>query len=91
MSATSGIPEVSVPVLSSTRTFARASVSRTPPPFTMMPRCAAREVPDTIAIGTASRSGHGVATTRTDSARTASPVTQATPAMTSVTGTNTAA
>ena len=35
----------------------------------MMPRCAAREIPDTIAIGTASSSGHGVATTRTDRAR----------------------
>ena len=43
-------------------------------------------IPDTIAIGTASSSGHGVATTRTDRARVASPTAHATPA-TAVIGT----
>jgi hypothetical protein len=57
----------------------------------MIPRCAAREIPDTIEIGTASSSGHGVATTRTDRALVASPAAQATPATTSVIGTKTAA
>ena len=41
-----------------------------------------------IAIGAASSSGHGVATTSTATARTGSPLTaQATPARTSVSGT----
>ena len=53
---------------------ARASVSSAPPPLTMIPRLAAREMPATIAIGTARINGHGVATTSTDSARTGSPV-----------------
>ncbi len=92
MSLSWGTPDVSVPVLSRTRTFARARVSSAPPPFTMIPRCAAREIPDTIAIGTASSSGHGVATTSTDRARSGSPeIAQAPPAMTSVTGTKIAA
>ena len=52
----------------------RASVSSAPPPFTMMPRLAAREIPATIAIGAARISGHGVATTSTASARTGSPL-----------------
>ncbi len=45
-----------------------ASVSSGPPPLTMMPRRAAREMPATIAIGAARSSGQGVATTRTASA-----------------------
>ncbi len=74
--------------MSNIRVVPRASVSRTPPPFTMIPRFAEREIPATIAIGTASRSGHGVATTRTESARIASPLTaHAAPASSRVTGT----
>ncbi len=91
MSLTSGTPDVSVPVLSRTRTFARASVSSTPPPLTMIPRCAAREIPETIEIGTANSRGHGVATTRTESARSGSPAAHAIPAITRVTGTKIAA
>ncbi len=89
MSATSGMPEVRVPVLSNSSTDPRASVSSAPPPFTMMPRRAAREIPATMAIGAAKISGQGVATTSTASARTGSPVKIHAPAaMTRVTGTN---
>ena len=78
-----------MPVLSNSSTVACATVSRAPPPLTMMPRLAAREMPATIAIGTAMISGHGVATTRTASARIASPVAaHATPATSSVIGMN---
>ena len=41
MSAISGTPEVSVPVLSNSSTLPRAIVSSAPPPLTMMPRRAA--------------------------------------------------
>ena len=52
------------------------------------PMRAARDSPDMIAIGAASSSGHGVATTSTATARTGSPLTaQATPARSSVSGT----
>ena len=68
-SARCGRPAVSVPVLSNRTTRARARVSSAPPPFTMIPRRAARQMPATIAIGAASSSGHGVATTRTATAR----------------------
>ncbi len=86
-SAICGTPAVSVPVLSNSSTFPCASVSSAPPPFTMIPRRAAREMPATTAIGTARISGHGVATTSTASARTASPESsQAAPAIASVTG-----
>ncbi len=52
--------------------------SRAPPPLTMIPRFAERLIPATIAMGAARSSGHGVATTSTDRARTGSPeVTQA--------------
>ena len=88
-SATCGTPEVSVPVLSNSRIVDRATVSSAPPPLTMIPRLAAREMPATIAIGTARINGHGVATTSTDSARTGSPeAIQAAPAITSVIGMN---
>ena len=90
--ASLGRPAVSVPVLSNRTTRARASVSSGPPPLTITPRRAAREIPATIAIGAASRSGHGVATTSTASARTGSPErTQAAAAMASVNGTKTRA
>ena len=72
-SATCGMPAVSVPVLSNSSTFPCASVSSAPPPFTMIPRRAAREMPATTAIGTARINGQGVATTSTLSARTGSP------------------
>ena len=76
-----------MPVLSNSRTEPRASVSRAPPPFTMMPRLADREMPATIAIGTARISGHGVATITTERNRIGSPVrAHAPPAITSVTG-----
>ena len=86
-SARRGRPAVSVPVLSKSMTRARASVSSAPPPLTMMPRLAERLMPETMAMGAASRSGHGVATTRTARARTGSPErSQATTAMISVSG-----
>ena len=87
MSAISGIPEVSVPVLSNSSTLPRAIVSSAPPPLTMIPRRAAREMPATTAIGTARINGHGVATMSTVRARVESPLNnQAPPAITSVTG-----
>ena len=87
-SARRGRPAVSVPVLSKSMTRARASASRAPPPLTMMPRFAERLMPETMAMGAASSSGQGVATTRTARARTGSPeMAQAMPAMTSVSGT----
>ena len=49
--------------------------SRAPPPLMTTPICAARDSPDMIAIGAASSSGHGVATTSTATARTGSPLT----------------
>ena len=59
----------------------RRAARSTPPPLTTTPARAARETPETNAIGAARMSGHGVATTRTASARTASPLTaHATPA-----------
>ncbi len=62
------------------------------PPLTTMPRRAARETPETMATGAASRSGHGVATTSTERARTGSPENaHAAPAVASVTGTKTVA
>ena len=88
-SATRGTPDVSVPVLSNSKMDERASVSSTPPPLTMIPRLAAREIPATIAIGTARINGQGVATTNTESPRTASPeIAHAAPAISSVIGMN---
>ena len=67
-------PSVSVPVLSMTTARMRARVSSALPPLIRMPCLAARESPETIATGTARMSGHGVATTRTATARMGSPV-----------------
>jgi hypothetical protein len=54
----------------------------------MTPICAARDSPDMMAIGAASSSGHGVATTSTATARTGSPLSsQASPARARVNGT----
>ena len=63
------------------------SVSIAPAPLTITPLRAARESPETSAIGAARISGHGVATTTTASARTGSPLSaHASPATASVTG-----
>ena len=83
-----GRPAVRVPVLSNRRTRARASDSSGPPPLTMMPRRADREMPATMAIGAARSRGHGVATTSTARARVASPeMSHATAARARVSGT----
>ena len=58
-SRTSGVPTVSVPVLSNNTVRARPSASIVPAPFTTTPPCAARERPETSAIGAARISGHG--------------------------------
>ena len=73
--ARAGIPMVIVPVLSSSRTRARARASSALPPLTITPRRAARDTPARMAIGAARISGQGVATTSTASARTGSPET----------------
>ena len=92
MSVPRGRPEVSVPVLSSTRVLARPRVSSAPPPRTRTPIRDVRDRPDTIATGAASSSGQGVATTRTATARSAVRLSsQARPATASATGTNQAA
>ncbi len=54
--------------------------SSTPPFFTTTPRRAAADRPETSATGAARISGHGVATTRTATARAAPPSAHATPA-----------
>ena len=64
---------VSVPVLSNATVRTRDNSSSAPPPLTTMPDLAARLIPATNAIGAASSSGHGVATTRTSAKRTGSP------------------
>ena len=53
-----------------------------PPPFTNTPRLAQRDIPATMATGTAKISGHGVATTSTANARNGSPVANHAPAAT---------
>ncbi len=81
-----------MPVLSTSKVWARPSSSSAPPSRTSTPRRATRDSPDTIAIGVASSSGQGVATTSTATARTTSPESShANPANTSVNGTNAAA
>ena len=87
-SASPGRPWVRVPVLSKSITCPAARRSRAPPPLMTTPMCAARDRPDMIAIGAASSSGHGVATTSTATARTGSALSaQAAAARTSVSGT----
>jgi hypothetical protein len=86
-SASCGWPSVSVPVLSSRTVRALPSRSIAPAPLTTIPARAARERPDISAIGAARMSGHGVATTKTASARTGSlDATQAAPATNAVSG-----
>ena len=85
--STPGTPSVSVPVLSSNTVRAPPSRSIAPPPLTITPTLAARETPATKAIGAARINGHGVATTSTANARTASPLSaHARPAIGSVSG-----
>ena len=70
----------------------RPSRSIAAAPLTTTPARAARETPQSSAIGAARISGHGVATTKTASARTGSPDTaQAAPATTIVSGRKNAA
>ena len=84
--STTGVPLVSVPVLSSSTVLASPSRSIAVDPFAMMPRFAARETPEMRATGAARISGHGVATTSTARARTGSPLSaQAPPARMTVT------
>ena len=88
----SGVPAVRVPVLSNSSTRPAARRSSAPPLLTTIPRRAAREMPATIATGAARMSGHGVATTSTARARTASPdSSQAMPATARVRGTKASA
>ena len=70
----SGVPSVSVPVLS--RITVRASPSRSiaAPPLTMTPTRAARDTPERMATGAARMRGQGVATTSTARPRTGSPL-----------------
>ena len=83
---------MSVPVLSSSTVRAAAEALNAVPPFSTIPSPAQRERPDTIAIGAARISGHGVATTSTATARTNSPHSaHAPPASSSVSGRNIAA
>ena len=64
--------------------LADASRSNASPPFTTTPSRAARSRPAISAVGAATRSGHGVATTRTCAKRTGSPeMSQAAPAIAS--------
>ena len=89
MLASTGRPWVSVPVLSNRITRPAASCSSAPPPLITTPTRAARDRPDMIAIGAASSSGQGVATTSTATARTGSELSaQAAPATAIVSGTN---
>ena len=87
-SVTVGRPTVRVPVLSNSSTRPWARRSKATPPLMITPRELARESPAVMAIGAARISGHGVATTRTATARTASPDRdQARPAATRLTTT----
>ena len=76
-----------MPVLSNSTERASPSCSIVAAPLTTTPARAARERPEISAIGAARISGHGVATTKTASARTGSPETaQATAATIIVAG-----
>ena len=78
-------PTVSVPVLSNSTVWARASASSGPPPLTRMPRRADWATPAMKATGAARMSGHGVAATNTARLRMRSPeISQATKATASV-------
>ncbi len=86
-STTAGRPIVRVPVLSITKVVAWPRFSSAPPLLMTTPIREARESPDTIATGAANSNGHGVATTRTATARTAEPLaSHAPPAINNVKG-----
>mmetsp|Transcript_47718 Transcript_47718/g.91185 ORF Transcript_47718/g.91185 Transcript_47718/m.91185 type:complete len:515 (-) Transcript_47718:411-1955(-) len=65
---TRGVPLVRVPVLSSTTVSMPAASSSTSPPLSSSPRWAPMEVPTSTAVGVASPSAHGHATTITSMA-----------------------
>ena len=80
-------PTVSVPVLSNSTVWTRASASKGPPPLMRMPCRAARDIPAMKATGAARISGQGVDATSTARPRSASPeAIQAPPATTRVIG-----
>ena len=68
-SATTGVPRVSVPVLSNARLRTAASRSRCAPPLMRTPRRAPAASADTTATGVAITSAHGQAITSSTSAR----------------------
>ena len=69
----SGVPQVSVPVLSKARTFAPASRSSASPSRTRKPCFVALPIAAMIAVGVARTSAHGQKTTRIVTARMISP------------------
>ena len=71
MSVTSGLPRVSVPVLSSTTTSSLCARSRASPERMRMPFSAPLPVPTTMAVGVARPMAHGQAmiTTETKASR----------------------
>src|SRR5664279_4782423 len=77
-------PTVSVPVLSNSTVWARASASSGPPPLTRMPRRAACATPAIKATGAARIRGQGVAATSTARARMGSPETTQASAATAI-------
>ena len=80
---------MSVPVLSRSTTSVLPSNSKIAPPLIITPFLADCDNPETIAIGTANINGHGVAVTKTATARSTSPVrSQAAPAIIKAIGTN---
>ncbi len=88
-STTAGRPAVRVPVLSTITVVAWPRFSSAAPSRMITPIREARDMPDTIATGTAKSSGHGVATTSTATAPTGEPViSQAPPARSKARGRN---
>ena len=65
MSVTSGLPFVSVPVLSKTMVLTLQAISNGSPPLIRMPFSAALPVPTIRAVGVANPSAHGQAMTIT--------------------------
>jgi len=85
-SVTTGTPVVTVPVLSSTTTFALRAVSRASPPLMRIPCCAPLPVPTMTATGVARPSAQGQAIISTEistvnaSRKSPVPMSQAVPA-----------
>ena len=65
MSVTTGLPSVSVPVLSSTTGLSLCAVSSASPPVMRMPFSAPLPVPTMMAVGVARPSAQGQAMTST--------------------------